>query len=474
MYFIGISTSRCDANEASPLLKTAILKKEGNEVSIESLHDFPEPSSIVNLFYNLANSHPSKEMRICSGLSGSQVFIRNLLVPLAQRHKVLAALPFQCEAILPFPLESAVVCPQLRQIGKQQTSVTLYATIEASLQEHIGALKNFGLNSDAISCEPVALARFAHFAFPNRSKILAFHLEGQSLLYTLSRKEEVLFSQTLFLKERASLSIELQKLEIFLKERGMIDEHTPWLVAGEDAEELFAQTFSSEKLPIEDAKMRSHALAIGLALDGLASDSLSVQFSQGKFTPPHTKQKRKKLLLSYLAVCLIGTLLVASASALLIGKKKRLLVERLKEELPSEIALDPKNIEESLYGWETSLNKLRSSFPFHPTVPKVSDVLAWLSADPHFTSEDGGKKEGIEIKSLHYQLVKYPKIGEAGSPYTAMLSIDFTAETPRLARDFHEELLKGAHIANAKKEIRWQVQNQNYHTSFELVRGVAQ
>lgn len=457
MRFIGITLE----NNAQ-VLKTAILKKEGGAISIESLEASPFS---VKPFYNLEGVH------ISSALNGSQVFIRSLQLPLVDRSKILAALPFQCEAILPFPLETAVVCPQIKQIDKRTSAVTLYATTQSSLQSHISTLRELSIDYDAISCEPIALARFAHWQFPKVPKILSFHTREDALLYTLSYQGEILFSQTLLLKDTSSLAMELQKLEIFLKEKGMIDEHTPWLAVGVGT----IGVFTGEQLQIQDPKIRSFALAIGLSLDAIANDSLTLQFSQEQFTAPHTQKKRKKRVLSYLGICLVATSLAAGASSLLGGKKQRLLVDRLKEELPKEIALAPslsiEAVEEALYAWEATLNKQKSSFPFHPTVPKVSDVLSWLSADPHFSSDDGDKKEGIEIQSLHYQLIKYPKIGEAGAPYIATLSIDFQAETPRLARDFHEELLKGSPLVNNKKEIRWQVQNQNYHTSFELGKG---
>jgi type IV pilus assembly protein PilM len=78
----------------------------------------------------------------------------------------------------------------------------------------------------------------------------------------------------------------------------------------------------------------------------------------------------------------------------------------------------------------------------------------------------------MEIKSLHYSLAKYPKIGDAASPYIAHMAIEFTSSIPRNARDFHEALIKGDQIVNSKREVKWQAQNQTYHTAFELNRGV--
>ena len=160
------------------------------------------------------------------------------------------------------------------------------------------------------------------------------------------------------------------------------------------------------------------------------------------------------------------------------GQKAAHPRDRLQEYLSPSLASGPlssaEEIEEKLFEWEKSLRGQKNGFAFLPNVPRVSDVLAWLSAHPSFATEDGGQKEGIEIKSLHYSLTKYPKIGEASTPYTAQLELEFSAQTPRSARDFHEALLKGDQIVNAKKEVKWQTQNQTYQTAFELNKGVSQ
>ena len=64
-------------------------------------------------------------------------------------------------------------------------------------------------------------------------------------------------------------------------------------------------------------------------------------------------------------------------------------------------------------------------------------------------------KRGDRDQSLHYSLLKYPKIGDTSSPYLGQVEIEFTSLVPRSARDFHESLLKGDQMVNAKKEIKW-------------------
>ncbi|MBS0653899.1 MAG: hypothetical protein JSR39_10305, partial [Verrucomicrobia bacterium] len=63
---------------------------------------------------------------------------------------------------------------------------------------------------------------------------------------------------------------------------------------------------------------------------------------------------------------------------------------------------------------------------------------------------------------------KHPKLGEAGGVYAAKVDLELTSSTPRLAREFHDALLKGDRIVNAKKEIKWNAQQNTYWTSFEL------
>jgi type IV pilus assembly protein PilM len=311
-------------------------------------------------------------------------------------------------------------------------------------------------------------------------------------------------SQTILLGEKEEVALELEKLSIFLKQKGAIDEQTPWLLTGDSShfKEILSSLFPGQSLELSEiyqtrvktshsergapsqigkSDLATHSIAlyavsIGLALDAIAADESSIQFRQREFIQEHTVQFRKKKAVYYLAFCLGAALLMSIGGSLIVSKKQRRLSESLQGYLPQSLAKDApssaQQIEEKLLEWENSLRGQKNPFAFLPTVPKVSDVLAWLSAHPSFATEEGGQKEGMEIKSLHYSLVKYPKIGDAASPYAAQMDLEFTSSIARNARDFHEALLKGDQIVNAKKEVKWQMQNQTYHASFELNKGV--
>ncbi len=465
MFYIGIDLEK-DA------LRVAILKNEKKTISIESLHTLPLGPDNVKLFYNLPPFHTGKETKVISGISSSDTFIRKLHIPLKEQRKILEILPFQLESLIPFSTEAPVICPLFKPLSKQMTAVTVLAISEETLTSHLKALKELDIAPDTVSCAPTALMRFGNWKLGNVKKILHFDVREGKVSCVVYEKAEILLSQVLPDCEEGNLSNELEKLSIFLKQKGVIDDTTPWLLTGEvHYTQFFDAIFSGEKLEI-DEQQAAFAAAIGLALDALAEDSSSVQFCQKKFIAPHTLQRRQKNLLTYVAFCLGAAVLMAAGSSLILGKKQKALGACLQEYLLQPAGDTPfaslGDIEDKLYDWERSLAGQKNTFAYLPNVPKVSDVLAWLSVHPAFASEEGGQKSGIEIKSFHYSLTKYPKIGDPSAPYTGQVELEFSSQVPRSARDFHEALLKGDQIVNAKKDVKWQTQNQTYYTSFEL------
>jgi type IV pilus assembly protein PilM len=472
MFTIGLTLEK----EA---FRIAILKKEKKTIAIESLQTFSHAPDNVKLFYNLPPFHTGKETQIVSGLAGSDVFIRKLHLPLREKRKILAALPFQLESLIPFSNENPIVCPLLKPLSKQMTAVTVVATTQDRLSSHLTTLKGMDIEPDTISCHPIALVRFARWKFPQEFRILCFDIRDKKISCALLEGSELILSQSIPVDDKGGVALELEKLSVFLKQKGAIDNQTPWALTGDstDFTDVLNQIFAGQKLELSDPHLALYAIPIGLALDALASDELSLQFCQKEFTPKRTIQLRKKRMLHYLGLCLGAALLMAMGKLFILNKKQHKLIENLQSYLSSSLSKDSlssiNQIEEKLHEWENSLRGQKSSFAFLPTVPKVSDVLAWLSAHPSFATEEGDQKEGMEIKSLHYSLMKYPKIGDTSSPYAAQVELEFTSLAPRSARDFHETLLKGDQIVNAKKEVKWQTQNQSYHTSFELNKGMS-
>ncbi len=468
MFYIGITLEK-------DVFRVAILKKENQSVVVDSVHAFPYGSDNVKLFYNLPPFHTGAEISIASGLPSSETFIRKLYLPLKDRRKILATLPFQLESLIPFPSEALIIYTLFKSLSKQMTSVTVIAAAKENLTSHLGALKNLDIAVDVVSCAPNALMRFGRWSHPEENKILIIDIRDQKLCCVIFEGNEMILSQTITLSSKDQVAIDLEKLSAFLTQKGAIDEKTSWILTGEtDFEEQISSVFKGERLPIkEDPK---YAISIGFALDAMSQDPYCVQFCQKEFIPPHTLEKRRKKGFAYLALCLGAALLMAIGSAWMQNKKLSHLADKLQGSLPPSLSnrsfTRPEEIKEKIIAWENSLRGPKNAFAFVPDVPFVSDILAWLSAHPALATEDGGQKEGIEIKSVHYTLTKYPKIGETSSPYFAQTELEFFSKTPRAARDFHEALLKGDKIVNAKKDVKWQTQNQTYNATFELNKGV--
>lgn len=463
IYFIGISLSP----QPKEGMRIAILKKQGKAIQIETFLDLPYSEEGVNQLYKLPYFSKEFKTSLFSGLSGNALLVRKIHFPLKERKKVLSALPFQLEALLPYPPQSAVICP-LFLTSKLTTSVTVLATTEEKLKEHFSSLKTLGLKTENISADPLALARFAHWEFPEEDLILTIHCKTEELLYVLSKKEEILLSQTY----GCDLSLkEIEKLSIFLKQKGAIDDQTPWLLTGSYQDSsLFSPFFLGKQLELQEQEKKHHAISIGYALGGNKKDAFSAEFNQKHFSFDHLIKRRNSWALIYLFSCLICALFLFVLNQGIFKAKTKALVEKISKDLSfnSPLSSSLEEIANALFEWEKELNKQKQSFPFLPTTPKLSDVLAWLSTHPSFTLEDGNPKPGIEIQSIHYELVKYPKIQESKHPYLAKVELEFKTKIPRLARDFHETLLKGDPLVNTKKEIRWQVNDQQYFTSFEL------
>jgi type IV pilus assembly protein PilM len=275
---------------------------------------------------------------------------------------------------------------------------------------------------------------------------------------------------------------ELDRFFFYLESKNSLADHSKWIIfsGGYPAfsfSSFFPDAFlmdssSCLKPPLSASLLHEYAIAIGAALDASSQDKQTVQFLEGKWAPKRQKENRKKWATQLATLCLALTLCVGLGGQVLLSKKKKALSDRLLSYLPCRLSNPiPQSIEEwedSLWQWENSLKAKKISFPFWLTVPAVSDVLAWLSSHPALSCPDGGKKEGIDIKSFRYQLFKYPKLGDAGGIYAAKVDLELVATTPRLAREFHDALLKGDQIVNGKKEIKWNGEETVYWTSFEL------
>ena len=133
--------------------------------------------------------------------------------------------------------------------------------------------------------------------------------------------------------------------------------------------------------------------------------------------------------------------------------------------------LDAEGISNRVDFLETSIKSMPESFPLLPNIPRVSDVLVWLSTHPKLVcAENSGPGDCLPftIDVFNYSLVKRPEINKKSEKYQVKIDLEFSTSSPRLAREFHDALITSNDFVDPKGEIKWTATKGKYRTSFYL------
>ena len=436
-------------------LQVAQLVKEGKKIRIESCR---------SLCKEEANWLENKKTLV-SGLSSSSILFRTLTVPLKGKKKVLAALPFQLESFLPFPPEQLIAAVSITPLASYGTQVQVNATSKNALKKELEQLSAFGLFPDQMSCASAALMRLALWLFPEEPDCILLHVALPKIHCAVLKNRRLVLSQSITEFSPA----EFERLALFIKEKIAGSAELPWVLLGsEEPVALCQKFFTGKQLLALPQEAHTHTLAIGYALDAFFAKE-GIQFLQREFCAKRSLKRQKRNGILYAAACAFLFLFLALFSTLILHKKSKALSDKYSSYFQTaEKRCSITAIEEALEKVELSLSKTKTVSPFFPTLPNVSELLSWLSTHPALTTPDGLVKKGIEIQDVHYQLTKFPTLDDPALPYQAQVELRFTATTPRLARDFHEALLKTDPLINGKKELKWNAAGSHYSVLFEL------
>lgn len=247
---------------------------------------------------------------------------------------------------------------------------------------------------------------------------------------------------------------------------------------------------------LTDEKLAYYALPIGLALQGVDTSS-QINFRQGGFAYPKPLKRILKPLLLYASSCLalsialyfLGTAYFGYRENTLRGEYVSLLESMNKTYQEGEAAfagikeghenyeaidikeLDAKAIEERLDKLEKEIKAAPDFIALNPNIPRVSDVLAWLTSHPNVGLGAPHQKNGepaISIENYSYTLVKRPEEKKRDAKYQAKVEIEFTSPSPKLAREFHDSLIAPNEMVDPKGEIKWSSARGKYKTAFFL------
>ncbi len=439
-------------------VKVALIHKGKKGIEIDLLRSFPleglegltglmPTEQNVKPLYLLASTLADKTYAVVTGLDASDVLLRETSLKLTRRSAILSALPFQVEALIPYSLEEILLLPFLHPRDKTTTDILLIATSRAQLEKHLTACEAVEIDPDWVTATPIALWRWAQFVFPEERSLLVCHSGTEKNTYAAISDGRLKGTQTGSKKD-------LNRILSFLGMKMGAEGPKPLIFSGDSA--LLPDGLA---VPENFSELQAYAIPLGLALDYLSSDKQKLQFRQGPYLPPQEVKKRKTQVSLYASCCLLLAAVMGLSSHWFLSKRE----SALKEELASYHSSTARDVHTHMAEWKRSLASQARPFPYLLSVPKVSDVLAWLSTHPQLLL-----KKGIEIQKIHYSLVQYPKLQQPNAPYQGKVELEFTASTPTSAREFHDALLKGEGPVDAKQKISWSVHQNVYHTSFFL------
>jgi Tfp pilus assembly PilM family ATPase len=477
------------------------LVTDGNSVVVEGMEAFRVDEARTKFGQIAASS-----FWVVSGLDVDQVLIRSFDLKIKQKHAALSALPFQLEALLPFPAEKAIVLPFFQK-EKDSTTIHIVATSREDVAKHLSQFETAHLVPEQISCTPKALCRAAQF-FMNKAPSLMIHIGSGKGVCASSLNGHLIATQPLSIGlnhlmgelqrdcplaspaevEQLAARLDLSTLSeldyphlsnLLSKLQKEIDRTLAFFAQKSSSEQIFLSgtLFShfhlgawlknhlekSHSVHTPPSEISPYTIAVGLSLDALASDGLGIQMRQGEFVTLRTVKKKLSKTLRYLTTCGAAAAIAWGGVVAMLAYKKNRFAKTIEAATgvpgSGSFATDLEN-------WERKLLTQKQPFLFHSSVPTARAVLAWLSTLPSSSPSFPGER--IEITDFDYSLVKYPKISEQSMPYVGKIEIEIMAPSPQLASLFLDGLKRAEHIVNTKNEISWKAEQNRYRASFFL------
>lgn len=520
----GIKAARMAAGRKRPLLK-------------ELLTLGMEEENVKPLYIH----HPV----LVTGVETTAVLVRSLILPLTKQRQLEAALAFQAEPFLPYPVEQAFLAYQITLKRREQTELTLLAVRKEDVRAHVESWQNLHIEPEKVSCVPSALCRFGATYLSTQGAYLIVHIGWQATTCVLVREDKLLAAfgspqgwewllkaqqtegRVSLPRDQAEwqttasqpsplgdalnrLQQEILKMSYALAKELKGEKLAGIAVTGEAASweglsRMLVQRFPFPLLAsgagpdYSSQQLHAYAVPIGLALGALASPASTIEFRRGESGYPHPWQRAVRPLLTYMvSMCLLSGAFYFFGREYLLDQEVRirqsylhLLTGMNKSHEQFETAFlakhpgthagfDEKTPVVEQMSRDELLPRLAflqkewlstpDSFPLLPNIPRVSDVLGWLSQHPtvRFVDEEGGAHTRLQIENFHYAMVKRPQQGKKQEKYQVRIELEFSSPAPKWAREFHDALIAPNEWVDPKGEVKWSTNRGKYKTSFFL------
>jgi type IV pilus assembly protein PilM len=455
---------------------------------------------------------------LVTGLEGYDVLVRSLTLPLVKEGDIQAALAFQAEPLLPYPIDQALLAYQRLSQTNESSHLTLIAARKDAVQSHLDWWHAQQIEPEQIASIPSALTQFGMTYIETDKPFIILHIELGTLTGVLIKNKKLIasFSQTegfdSFLTTQSTERLQQQATKVayvLFKElngeplEGVLLTGTVMtypMVCEQLAKTIQWPLLTSQSVDsLSSVDLQIYAVPIGLALGSILPGPTCIDFRQQEWLYPYPWSRLKQTLMIYAAaMCLLTTLFYFFSQAYLRNEEHQLkqsyvdlLTNRNKVYDQFELAFLEKNPEareksdgevvpveklnqqdliERLNFFQKEVQAAPESFPLFANTPRVSDVLAWLAQHPviAYQDETGQWLSRLKIENFSYVMVKRPVQSKKQEKYQVKIELELSSSTPKWAREFHDALIAPNDWVDPKSEVKWSSNRGKYKTSFYL------
>lgn len=146
---------------------------------------------------------------IVTAANTQDILVRPLELKLIKNKDIDAALVFQAEPLLPYPIENAVIDKVVATKGKDSSQLSVFAIRKDHLTSHIKQWNDLEIEPEVVSASPQALTLFANRFF-NSSTYYIVHLGIENSLAVLVDQNKLLSAQAIPANLHALIDIVVQ------------------------------------------------------------------------------------------------------------------------------------------------------------------------------------------------------------------------------------------------------------------------
>ena len=450
-------------------LRFAALRKSRKGWAVSSLKEISGEES-TKLFYS-----QFKDGVLISAMNTRDVLMRSCEIPLKKAKDVFSALDFHVEPLLPYPAEQAIVQAQIVTQHENSTLLTIFAIRKVHLTQHLESLKNYNLEPEKVITRSHALVAFSTLLPQTNIPLLIVHKGEDEISIVLVEKGILLAARSIDPKK--DFASEIQKTLLSFASVHKTKSFETIYFIGKDLELKNAlQTISGKDVLLPSSPFLSvtqeEFIHFGLAI-GTALAKSGPHFRQKELSFPYPFRRLKKPFITFFSLIVLLMSSVYFFGEMAISRKKQAIENSYFALMKAEGITPPKTpFLQTPQDYLASLNFAKKevqgrpdTFPLLPQLPKVKEILSWLTALP---KPQGKEPSSITIESLHYQMVKHPDFTHKQEKYRVRVDLEISAKDPNAARSFHDALKASPSMVDTNEEIQWLPTKGKYKVTFYL------